>query len=171
MFFQLYYKRIIQDFDFWSGCSRVFLLFCTECCRSWYDLVRFIIKYGWMSGHGEAQRLLGFWDCQHYGQHCSLSRPMQVSMERMLGTNNAGFDDNAFFFWMDRTDQFMICEFLFALQYMYSESLVSSSAFDKVKFQDHLLVGISLEPWSSPTLEYTGIRQESKWVPVSHHQT
>lgn len=52
-------------------------------------------------------------------------------------------------FRMDRTDQFMICEFQFALQYMYymySESLVSSSAFDKVKLQDHLLVGISLEP-------------------------
>ena len=43
-------------------------------------------------------------------------------------------------FRMDRTDQFI------ALQYMYSESLVSSSAFDKVKFQDHLWVGISLEP-------------------------
>ena len=151
-------------------------MFCSECCRSWYDLVRFFgVVWRGMSGHGEAQRLFGFWDCQHYGQHCSLYGQCR-NMERMLGTNNA--DSTIMQFRMDRTDQFMICEFLFALQYMYSESLVSSSAFDKVKFQDHLLVGISLEPWQEslgpvPLLNiqaYGKNQNEFRYHIIKHHQ-
>lgn len=175
VFFQFYYKRIIQDFDFWSGCSRVFLLFCTECCRSWYDLVRFRSRMAldvrsWRSSAITwILRLPALW-------------PTLFLVTANAGTwkecwaRNA--DSTIMEFRMDRTDQFMICEFLFALQYMYSESLVSSSAFDKVKFQDHLLVGISLEPWQEslgpvPLLNiqaYGKNQNEFRYHIIKHHQ-